>query len=106
MRYHTTHTRAFHKSLHALLKLRSERRKSQIGFEAQKIASEKHEMKKQSLYWDILKKDVETCRQLSSLSAQNIEARKQNPAFDAEYEAQLVERDLKKNFWEAASKTS
>src|SRR6202020_2214161 len=35
MRYHTTHKRAFHKSLHDLLKLRSERRKSEIGFDAQ-----------------------------------------------------------------------
>ena len=78
-RYHTTHTRAFHKSLHDLLKLRSERRRSEIGFEAQTIAKEKHEMKKQSLYRDVLKKDVETCQQLSNLAAQNFEARKAKP---------------------------
>jgi hypothetical protein len=35
-RYQTTHTRAFHKSLNDLLKLRAEKRKAEIGFEAQK----------------------------------------------------------------------
>jgi len=36
LRYQTTHERAFHKSLNELLKLRSERRKEQAGFEAQR----------------------------------------------------------------------
>ena len=36
LRYQTTHERAFHKALNTLLKLRSERRKEQIGFESQK----------------------------------------------------------------------
>jgi hypothetical protein len=36
LRYYSTHNRAFHKCLHDLLKLRSERRKVEIGFEAQK----------------------------------------------------------------------
>jgi hypothetical protein len=36
MRYQTTNERAFHKTLNSLLKLRSERRKEQIGFESQR----------------------------------------------------------------------
>src|SRR5947207_6705351 len=36
MRYETTHDRIFHKSLNQLLKLRAEKRKSEIGFESQK----------------------------------------------------------------------
>jgi hypothetical protein len=41
LRYQTTHERAFHKCLNDLLKLRAEKRKQQIGFEAQKRAEEK-----------------------------------------------------------------
>ena len=35
-RYHAQHTRAFHKALNDLLKLRAEKRKAEIGFELQK----------------------------------------------------------------------
>ena len=35
LRYQTTHTRAFHKSLNDLLKIRAEKRKEKNGFEAQ-----------------------------------------------------------------------
>ena len=38
LRYQTTHTRAFHKCLNDLVKLRSEKRKTENGFEAQYIA--------------------------------------------------------------------
>jgi len=103
MRYQTTHTRAFHKCLNDLLKLRAEKRKADLGFEAQRIESEKHELKKQSHYWDVLKKDAFACRELSNLAAQNCDARRQNPAFDAEYEALLAKHGLQKNAWEAGS---
>ena len=36
IRYQTTHDRAFHAALNALLKLRAEKRKAEIGFESQK----------------------------------------------------------------------
>jgi len=36
IRYQSTHDRAFHRALNDLLKLRSERRKTEIGFESQK----------------------------------------------------------------------
>ncbi len=106
MRYQTTHKRAFHKSLNDLTKLRSEKRKAELGFEAQKVASEQHEMKKQSLYWDILKKDVAACRELSALAAQNTEAGRANPGFEAKYEAELAKRGLTKNHWGAAAKAA
>ena len=54
LRYQTTHTRAFHKSLNDLLKIRAERRKEQNGFEAQERREAElrmkicdHEMKRQ-----------------------------------------------------------
>jgi hypothetical protein len=81
LRYQTTHTRAFHKCLNTLVKLRAETRKQQNGFEAQsrkeeeiRIKNERHQMKKQTHYWEVLKKDAETCF----------------PGFDAKYNAELA----------------
>jgi hypothetical protein len=61
MRYRTSHERAFHKCLNELLKLRAERRKTEIGFESQKRANaehtrkqEKHEMAKKYHAVDLL----------------------------------------------------
>jgi hypothetical protein len=58
LRYHTTHTRAFYKSLNELLKLRAETRKAEIGFEAQKLkqsaatrAVETLELRKEVFEW-------------------------------------------------------
>ena len=42
MRYQTTHKNQFHKSFKELQRLRSEIRKTEIGFEAQKIKTEQH----------------------------------------------------------------
>ena len=54
LRYQTTHERAFHKCLNDLLKLRAQKRKTEIGFESQKRKQaeetrkhERHEMKKE-----------------------------------------------------------
>ena len=103
LRYQTTHTRAFHKCFNDLLKLRAEKRKAELGCEAQRVQTEKHELKKQSHYWEVLKKDAIACQELSRLATQNIEAAKQNPDFEAQYQAELQKRRLEKNFWEAAS---
>jgi hypothetical protein len=61
MRYRTSHERAFHRCLAELLKLRAEKRKTEIGFESKKRISEqhtrkqeKHEMAKEHHKWDIL----------------------------------------------------
>ncbi len=56
LRYQTTHERAFHKALADLLKLRSERRKTEIGFEsleqkkAEEVRREAAESRKQELH--------------------------------------------------------
>jgi hypothetical protein len=47
LRYQTTHDRAFHKSLSDLLRLRAEKRKTEIGFESQK-RKEADELRKQA----------------------------------------------------------
>jgi hypothetical protein len=61
MRYRTSHEHAFHKCLAELLKLRAEKRKTEIGFESQKRVTEQntrkqeqHEMVKEHHKWDIL----------------------------------------------------
>jgi len=61
IRYRTSHERAFHKCLNELLKLRAEKRKTEIGFESQKRVKEehsrkqeKHQMAKERHTWDVL----------------------------------------------------
>jgi hypothetical protein len=113
LRYRTTHTRAFHKSLIDLLKLRAETRKTQNGFEAQnrkqeelRIKNEQHEMKKQTHYWDILRKDAEACHQLAANTTQQVNATKENPGFEAQYAAELVKRGLQRHPTRAATATA
>jgi hypothetical protein len=99
LRYQTTHTRAFHKSLNDLLKLRAERRKQQNGFEAQtrlqeelRLKNERHDMKKQTHYWDVLKKDAETCFRIGQNVSQNRKLAAEDPGFEAQYTAELAEQ--------------
>jgi hypothetical protein len=77
LRYQTTHTRAFHKCLNDLVKLRAERRRAENGFEAQKrkeeefrIKNERHEMKKEHHEWDIRLKDAQMCARVAQNIAQ------------------------------------
>ncbi len=104
MRYQTTHTRAFHKSLNDLLKLRKETRTEQNGFEAQKRAEallnlklEKHEMKKQGHYWDILLKDGKAMHQLIAILNARSAVGRENPGFEAQFAAELEKLGLKQN---------
>jgi len=60
LRYQSTHERGFHKCLNALLKLRAEKRKAEIGFESQERSQaeqirkqEKHDMAKERHKWDL-----------------------------------------------------
>ena len=94
LRYQTTHTRAFHKSLNDLVKLRAERRKAEHGFEAQDIKNEQHEMKKQAHYWDLLKKDAEACYRIGQNLTQQSKAAAENPGFEAQYAAELAKHGL------------
>ena len=82
LRYFTTHTRAFHKSLNDLFKLRSEKRKELLGFEAQKrkeeemrLKNERHEMKKQAQAVDLAKKEAQTRHQMGENAIQQGRAR-------------------------------
>ena len=61
MRYRTSHERAFSRCLAELLKLRTEKRKTEIGFESQKQKNEEHTRKqeqhgmaKEHHKWEIL----------------------------------------------------
>jgi hypothetical protein len=54
-------------------------------------------MKKQSHYWDVLKKDGAACHQISLNTLQNMRARNEMPGFDAEYEAELLKYSLKQD---------
>jgi hypothetical protein len=108
LRYQTTHTRAFHKCLNDLLKLRSERRKTENGFEAQnrkneelRIQNERHEMKKDHHEWDIRLKDAAFCHRSGQNVANFNKAIRENPDFEAQYIAE-VDRLLENRRPEAA----
>jgi hypothetical protein len=108
LRYQTTHTRAFHKCLNDLVKLRSERRKTENGFEAQerkkeelRIQNERHEMKKEHHYWDVRIKDATFCHRAGQNVANFNKAAVENPNFEAQYVAE-VDRLLENNRPEVA----
>jgi hypothetical protein len=110
LRYQTTHTRAFHKSLNDLLKLRAESRKTENGFEAQarkeeelRIKNEQHEMKKQRHYWEVIKKDAEACFRISQNVTQNHKAAAENPGFEAQYAAELAKHGLQPDYCRGAA---
>ena len=103
LRYQTTHTRSFHKSLNDLFKLRAEQRKAEFGFEAQKAKleakqaaeqrqNERHEMKKRTNEADLFIKDLKAHNDLSDLTFQNMKNEAAMPGFTARYEAELQKR--------------
>ena len=69
MRYQTTHQRAFHKCLNDLLKLRAERRKTEIGFERQAHAIAAEERKHSS---EIRKQADESRKQAAEVRKQQL----------------------------------
>jgi hypothetical protein len=105
MRYCTTHTRAFHKSLNDLLKLRSERRKAAIGFEAQKHQTERHEMAKITHQIDLFKRDMIGQEKLTDLVIAHAQAARDIPGFEAKYMAELEKRGLDKEWWQPKTTT-
>jgi hypothetical protein len=102
LRYHTTQTRAFHKSLNDLLKLRAAARKQQLGFEAQRIQSERHEMKKQHHYWDVLRKDGQANHQILMNCGQLATGCENHVGFEAQYAAELAKRSIKPDYLKGA----
>ena len=108
LRYQTTHTRAFHKCLNDLAKLRSERRKTENGFEAQnrkneelRLQNERNERKKEHHEWDIRLKRCELGSQITKNVIANANATIQNPGFAAQFQAELA-RHLQKGRPEVA----
>jgi hypothetical protein len=84
LRYETTHQRAFHKCLNDLLKLRAEKRKSEIGFESQRRQEdahirqqEQHAIKKQNHRVAMLdlKMDAENRNTFDRLSPEKLAAK-------------------------------
>jgi hypothetical protein len=109
MRYENTYNRAFNSSLSQLLKLRAEKRKSELGFEAQQRrqqaelrAAEKHQMKKDAHYWDILKKDAEACYQLGKNVMDKMEGEAKLTDYADRIDAEYAKRNLKRGFLSAA----
>jgi hypothetical protein len=102
IRYENQYTRAHSSALKQLLKIRSDHRKSEIGFEAQKRAEEKQQMKKDAHYWDVLKKDAQACHELARNLTQKMDAVKQNPDFSAQLEAELAKHNAKKGTFNVA----
>ena len=105
LRYQTTHTRAFHKSLNDLTKLRSERRKANIGFEAQKHQTARHEMAKITHQIELFAKDMKAQRDLTDLVIATTQATRDIPGFEAKYMAELEKRGLDKEWWQPQTTT-
>jgi hypothetical protein len=102
IRYENQYTRSHASSLRELLRGRAEKRNAALGFEAQQRAQEKHRMKKDGHYWDILKKDAEACHELARNLIQKMDAVKQNPDFRAQLAAELAKHNVKKAVFDAA----
>jgi hypothetical protein len=94
MRYQTTHTRAFHKCLNDLLKLRAEKRKAELGFEAhkrkendQRLKNELHEISKKT-------RAAETRYQIAVTADKILSSHQNNPGFEAQYEVELAKHNF------------
>ncbi len=97
MRYQTTHTRSFHKSLNDLFKLRSEKRKDELGFEAQrrkeeenKRKNEAHEMKKAAHAAEIAKKEAQTRQKAAVAALLRHEGQYKGPLFEVIFAEELA----------------
>jgi len=75
LRYQTTHTRAFHKSLNDLLKLRAEQRRAANGFEAQKRKEEENRRKIERHAAQMAMKKAQTLHQIGANAVQQGNAR-------------------------------
>ena len=106
-RYQTTHTRAFHKCLTDLNKMRAEKRRAEFGVEAQrakqakeKLENERHEMKKVDHAIETFQKDVNAHIDLAKLIALTEQSSKDIPGFVEQYNRKVAQHGLDKEWWE------
>ena len=112
-RYQTTHTRAFHKCLSDLNKMRAEKRKAELGVEAQKAKqakekreNERHEMKKVTHIIETFQKDVTAQHDLTNLTLETMKHEKEVPGFYEKYTAALAKHGLDKDWWEVKAQAA
>jgi hypothetical protein len=94
LRYQTTHRRAFHRSLHDLQKLRAEKCKAQIGFEAQNVRNDQNARKNALHHVDVHMKETDLLLEIVKYTNQLMAARRENSNFAVEFAAELAKRGL------------
>jgi hypothetical protein len=97
LRYYNTHNRNFYKALQQLTKLRADQRKAEFGVEAQRVKQdaetrqkEKHTMKKIASDAEIFIKEMVGLRERGKVMNEILTARRTNPEFIAELDAELT----------------
>ena len=71
-----------------------------------RLKNERHEMKKQTHYWDVIKKDAEACFRIGQNVAQNAKAAAENPGFAMQYAAELAKHGLQRDFMRGAASSA
>ena len=101
VRYQTTHTRAFHKCLTDLQKLRAEKRKANLGVEAQRlkqeaqtIANARHVMRKNLHDLEVHMKDTDLLLAVCKYTDQLLDLKKKHANFATELEAEFEKRNI------------
>ncbi len=101
VRYQTTHTRAFHKCLSDLNKLRADKRKAGLGVEAQRlkqeaqtIANARHVMRKNLHDLEIHMKDTDLLLAVCKYTDQLLDLKKKHTNFATELEAEFEKRNI------------
>ena len=103
LRYQTTHTRAFHKSLNDLLKLRAEQRRAANGFEAQKRKEEENRRKIERHAAQMAMKKAQTLHQIGANAVQQGNARCHVRNFERIFAEELANHGSKNDSQEAAA---
>jgi hypothetical protein len=94
LRYQTTHERAFSKCLNDLLKLRSEKRKAEIGFASQNRQEELHEIKKRRQEMAVKNAEASLDFQLMMNVSRYCGEINKDPAQDARFREELRRYDF------------
>jgi hypothetical protein len=103
LRYQTTHTRAFHKSLNDLIKLRAGQRRAANGFEAQKHTEEENRRKIERHAAQMAMKDAQTRHQIGANAVQQGNARCHVRNFERIFAEELANHGSKNESQEKAA---